>query len=153
MESNSEESEEAIVIEKIKTTVEQMLQDHLEGFTTLLLMEGYAIKQCYVRLKKLPLIEKINQDHLEDFTTLMSMEDHTIKPCYVKLKRLCKLNQTLKDTEEIKKKYKKKCNNCLEHLTRKSVVINIKKNKGTYSCSTNFKYYNCLLYTSDAADE
>ena len=50
---NYQEFVEKTAIGKMKNTVEQMLQDHLEKFTKLILMEECTSKQCYVRLRKL----------------------------------------------------------------------------------------------------
>ena len=45
---------------EMKSTVEEMLQDHLENFTKLILMEECTSKQCYVRVKKLSHKQQIN---------------------------------------------------------------------------------------------
>ena len=50
---NYHELVEKTAIGKMKNTVEQMLQDHLEKFTKLILMEECTSKQCYVKLKKM----------------------------------------------------------------------------------------------------
>ena len=54
----------------------------------------------------------------------------------------CMIHEISNDTGESTKIYarNKQCDNFLEHLTRKPVVITFKKHEGTYSCSTNFKY-------------
>jgi hypothetical protein len=59
-ETNFGDLVEEIAVGKMKTTVEEMLQDHLEKFTTLILMEECTSKQCYVRVKKLSHKQQIN---------------------------------------------------------------------------------------------
>ena len=118
--SNLEVSEETIVIERIKTTVEQKLQEHLEGFKTFMLMERYAVKQCSVRLKKLPHTEKSN----------VTIRQTSNNICIDKEKRL----QMNRNTTKSRQKQYLKQSDVISHVS--SLSLNIPNFKRKSRCST-----------------